>query len=179
MWTWQDVDVHYLETLADQFPALAKYIASVGAIHSKPMMAYLTYMAQRIIEMHRVLKETGSLYLHCDPTASHCLKLLLDGIFVESGGTYRNEIVWCYTGPGSPMMRQFNRKHDTIFWYTKSRHWTFNKDAVRLPYKDPNQSFRKAFDATGEGWTEKDLRKLRAKGKVPETWWRDIPVLLL
>jgi len=56
MWTWQDVDEYYLDSLADNFPALAKYIASVGAVHSKPMMAYLTYMSQRVIEMHRVLK---------------------------------------------------------------------------------------------------------------------------
>jgi site-specific DNA-methyltransferase (adenine-specific) len=175
MWTWQDVDEYYLDSLADNFPALAKYIASVGAVHSKPMMAYLTYMAQRIIEMHRILNETGSLYLHCDPTASHYLKHLLDSVFGKNN--FRNEIIWCYTGPGSPQMRQFNRKHDTIFWYTKSGHWTFNKDAVRLPYKDPNQSFRKAFDATGEGWTAKDLKKLREKGKVPETWWRDIAIV--
>jgi len=71
LWTWRDVDENYLDSLADHFPALAKYIASVGAVHSKPMMAYLTYMSQRIIEMHRVLKETGSLYLHCDSTANH------------------------------------------------------------------------------------------------------------
>ena len=58
-WTWNDVDEYYLDVLADQFPGLARYIASVGAIHSKSMMAYLTYMAQRMIEMHRILKETG------------------------------------------------------------------------------------------------------------------------
>ena len=94
MWTWKDVDEFNLDTLAVNFPALAKYIASVGAIHSKPMTAYLTYMAQRIIEMHRVLKETGSLYLHCDPTASHYLKSLLDGIFCKNN--FRNEIIWHY-----------------------------------------------------------------------------------
>jgi len=83
MWTWNDVDEYYLDTLAVQFPSLARYIASVGEVHSKPMMAYLTYMAQRIVEMHRVLKDTGSLYLHCDPTASHYLKHLLDSVFGE------------------------------------------------------------------------------------------------
>jgi len=63
MWTWNDVDEYYLDTL-DQYPELARYIANVGVIHSKPMMAYLTYMSQRMIEMYRVLKETGSIYLH-------------------------------------------------------------------------------------------------------------------
>jgi DNA modification methylase len=67
--------------LAEKYPALSTYIASVGAIHSDAMKAYLTYMAQRIIEMHRVLKNTGSLYLHCDPTASHYLKVVMDEIF--------------------------------------------------------------------------------------------------
>ena len=109
MWTWKDVDEYHLDTLADQFPALARYIASVGTIHSKPMMAYLTYMAQRIVEMHRILKETGSLYLHCDATASHYLKSLLDGIFGKQG--FRNEIVWCYRGGGSPK-NDFGRRHD-------------------------------------------------------------------
>jgi site-specific DNA-methyltransferase (adenine-specific) len=177
MWTWKDVDEYYLETLAENYPVMKTFIDTIGVIHGKAMAAYLTYMAQRIVEMKRILKDTGSLYLHCDPTASHYLKLLLDCIFGKQGGTFRNEIVWCYHGPGSPNMRQFNRKHDTIFWYTKSKEWTFNKDAVRLPYKDPRQSFRKAFDSTGEGWTEEDLKELRAKGKVPETWWPDIAIV--
>jgi len=174
MWTWKDVDEYYLDSLADQFPTLAKYIADVGVIHSKPMMAYLTYMAQRIVEMHRILKETGSFYLHCDPTASHYLKLSLDLIFGKNN--FRNEILWCYTGPGSPGMRQFNRKSDTIFWYSKGKEWIFNKDAVRMPYKDKNQTFRKIFD-TGDGWTDEDVEELRKRGKVPENWWTDIAIV--
>jgi site-specific DNA-methyltransferase (adenine-specific) len=174
MWTWQDVDEYYLDSLADNFPALAKYIASVGQIHSKPMMAYLTYMSQRIIEMHRILKETGSVYLHCDPTASHYLKHVLDSVFGKNN--FRNEILWCYTGPGSPGMRQFNRKSDTVFWYSKGKAWTFNKDAVRMPYKDNNQTFRKIFDS-GDGWTEEDVEELRQRGKVPENWWTDIAIV--
>ncbi|MDR0327641.1 MAG: HNH endonuclease [Planctomycetaceae bacterium] len=171
IWTWKDVDEYHLDSLAEQFPALARYIADIGVIHSKPMMAYLTYMLQRIIEMHRILKETGSLYLHCDPTASHYLKLLLDSIFGKQ--SFRNEIIWCYTGPGSPQMRQFNRKHDTIFWYTKSGHWTFNKDAVRLPYKDGSPH--------SGGFVENDGTRLKSdkytRGKVPETWWQDIAIV--
>ena len=91
MWTWADVNEYYLEGLATNYPALAKYIATVGKIHSKSMMSYLTYMVQRIIEMYRVLKDTGSLYLHCDPTASHYLKILLDEIFGKNN--FRNEII--------------------------------------------------------------------------------------
>jgi len=132
MWTWKDVDEYYLDTLAERFPALTKYIASVGEVHSKPMKAYLTYMSQRIIEMHRILKDTGSLYLHCDPTASHYLKSLLDGVFRKHG--FRNEIIWYYSGGGAST-KQWARKHDTIFFYSKSNKWTFNVDAVRQQYK--------------------------------------------
>ena len=170
MWTWQDVNEAYLETLAGKYPALTTLIASIGVTHSKAMMAYLTYMAQRIIEMHRVLKDTGSLYLHCDPTASHYLKVVLDEIFGKSN--FRNEIIWCYTGPGSPNMRQFNRKHDIIFWYSKGDKWTFNKEQVLLPYKDGTPH--------SGGFIEKDGSRLvpeeYTKGKVPETWWTDIAV---
>lgn len=168
MWTWDDVNIQYLETLAQKYPVMAKYITSVGEAHSKTMMAYLTYMAQRIIEMHRVLKDTGSIYLHCDPTASHYLKGLLDCIFGRNN--FRNEIIWCYHGPGSPKMRQFNRKHDVIFWYSKSKTWTFNGDAVRMPFKDPNQSLRRAMSPTGK-FDEEEVKIYREKGKIPETWW--------
>jgi len=132
MWTWQDVDEYYLDALAVNFPELPKYITSVGKIHSKSMMAYLTYMAQRIVEMYRILKETGSLYLHCDPTSSHYLQTLLDGIFGKQ--RFRNEIVWYYSGGGAST-KQWARKHDTIFFYSKSGEWTFNVDAVRQAYK--------------------------------------------
>ena len=81
------------------------------------MLSYLSYMAERLAEMPRLLKDTGSIFLHCDPTASHYLKLLMDEIF--GAKNFRNEIVWCYHGPGSPNMRQYNRKTDNIFWYNK------------------------------------------------------------
>jgi site-specific DNA-methyltransferase (adenine-specific) len=72
---------------------------------------------------HRVLKPTGSIYLHCDPTASHYLKLVMDAVFgVEN---YRNEIAWCYkTRPQAK--RYFGKKHDTVFFYTKTRSYKFN-----------------------------------------------------
>ena len=124
MWSWKDVDEYYLDTLATQFPILARYIANVGIIHSKPMMAYLTYMSQRIIEMHRVLKETGSLYLHCDPTASHYLKILLDFVFGKNN--FRNEIIWSYKKWASAQ-NDFVRNHDTVFRYAKSQNYTYNQ----------------------------------------------------
>ena len=168
MWTWKDVDEHYLDTLADQFPALARYIANIGVIHSKPMMAYLTYMAQRLIEMYRTLRETGSLYLHCDPTASHYLKLLLDSIFGRRG--FRNEIIWCYRGGGSPK-NDFGRRHDTILRYAKSNKLTFNADAVRVPYQA--EGINRTDDAMwGKHKGTDKVYKPHPLGKIPEDWWR-------
>ena len=91
------------------------------------MMAYLTMMANRLIELHRVLKPTGSLYLHCDPTASHYLKIVLDGVFgVEN---YRNEITWKRTSSHNDS-KTWSRISDTLFFYTKS-----NKFAWNAPYE--------------------------------------------
>src|SRR5213078_3835935 len=91
------------------------------ALHSflkhSPMMAYLAMMAPRLVELHRVLKETGSLYLHCDPTASHHLKLMLDAIFGSEN--FRNEIVWKRTSGHSDANR-FGRVHDTLLFYGRS-----------------------------------------------------------
>lgn len=86
------------------------------------LFAYLVHMTLRIVEIHRVLKPTGSFYLHCDPTASHYLKLLLDSVFCASGsgGDLRNEIIWSYK-KWAVAQRSFSRNHDIIFFYSKSR----------------------------------------------------------
>ena len=139
----------------------------------KDMGAFLCYMGVRLLEMKRVLRDDGSLYLHCDPTASHYLKIMLDAIFGRRN--FRNEIMWCYTGPGSPGMRQFNRKHDTIFWYSKGKEWTFNRDEVRLPYKDPNQRPRRVYD-TGKSFDPDEIERMRQRGKVAESWWTGIAI---
>ena len=85
------------------------------------LLAYLVHMTLRIVEIHRVLKPTGSFYLHCDPTASHYLKLVLDAVFCGQGGDFLNEIVWHYDGPQRPSKRNFGRKHDTILRYGKTQ----------------------------------------------------------
>jgi DNA modification methylase len=139
------------------------------------LLAYLISMTLRITEIQRVLKATGSFYLHCDPTASHYLKLVLDGIFVPNGGDYINEIVWCYTAP-SNTRKNFPRKHDCILLYTKSRDWTFNFEDVSIPYSEETvaRTFRGAgnqglyLDNNPE---EKHKNRLKPKGKIPEDWW--------
>lgn len=87
------------------------------------MLAYLSMMAPRLVELRRVLKLTGSIYLHCDPTASHYLKLLMDAVF--DARNFQNEIIWGYKTQGASK-RRFARKHDTILFYTKSQKWNFN-----------------------------------------------------
>ena len=124
MWTWDDVDSELLVRLAERHPHLVNYIGSLEKAHSRAMMAYIAYMTQRLFEMHRVLKPTGSIYLHCDPTASHYLKTAMDFIFGNKN--FRNEIVWSYSGGGMPR-RDFGRKHDIILRYAKSDDFTFHK----------------------------------------------------
>ena len=146
--------------------------AIVGLWHmlgESGMLAYLTYMAERLEEMRRILKPTGSIYLHCDPTASHSLKLLMDAIFGQAN--FRNEIIWAYTGPGSSKVRQFKRKHDVIFWYSNGDSWIFNVDDVRIPYKKLNTHRGGAM--MGDNMTPEVRDRYLQKGKVPETWWPD------
>ncbi len=87
------------------------------------LLAYLTYMAQRLLVMCGLLKPTGSIWLHCDPTASHYVKILMDSIFGHSH--FRNEIIWHYTGWNRKLKKHFNRRHDVIFFYAKSKKQKF------------------------------------------------------
>ena len=171
IWTLDDVKNEEHGEIADKNPALYQAISAAELTHSKSMKAYLIMMAVRLTEMHRILKPTGSLYLHCDPNADSYLRLLLDAIFGQK--QYRNQIVWAYTGPGSPNMRQFNRKHDVIFFYSKDKQWIFNKDDVRLPYKD-GQPHSGGFKG---GKRDIEDTHYRQTGKIPETWWNDIGIV--
>ena len=102
---------------------IVRFLETMGEISGHPEMAYLSFMAARLVEMKRLLKPTGSIYLHCDPTMSHSLKLLMDIVFGEDN--FQNEIVWTYRTGGSTV-RRFSRKHDLIFFYTKSDTFRFN-----------------------------------------------------
>lgn len=91
------------------------------------LMAYLVHMTLRITEIHRVLKPTGSFYLHCDPTASHYLKLICDAVFCSQGGEFHNEIVWHHQLGAMAGQSRFPSKHDIVFWYSKGPRPLFNK----------------------------------------------------
>jgi len=107
----------------------------IGALHDaigqNDVMAYLVMMTARLIELHRVLKPTGSLYLHCDPTMSHYIKLVLDQIF--GVGNFKNEIIWHYRRWTAPAKR-FQRLHDILLFYTKGTNYTFNQ--LLIPYTE-------------------------------------------
>jgi len=104
------------------------------ALGENDMMAYLAMMAVRLIELHRVLKPTGSLYLHCDPTASHYLKLLLDGIFGPEN--FRNEIIWQRTTAKSLMSLRLPSNHDIILFYQKTDNAIWNMDTIFQAYNE-------------------------------------------
>ena len=91
-WTLSDIDIAEHGELAEQAPSLHTVIQAAREAHGKGMQSYLIMMSTRLLEMKRILKGTGSIYLHCDPTASHYLKLVMDSIF--GAGNFRNEITW-------------------------------------------------------------------------------------
>jgi DNA modification methylase len=133
---------------------------------------YLQFMFERLILLRELLSEQGSIYLHCDWHKSHHLRFLLDEVFGEDN--FVNEVVWCYTGPTSPGMEKFNNKHDNIFFYAKNKNSNiFNTNKIRIPFKDPNQSLRKAF---GNDLSQEKIEEYRLRGKIPETWWQDIAI---
>ena len=126
-WALDDVDAEWHGQIADEHPGLYKIVDAAGASHSKGMQAYLIMMAIRLIEMQRVLRPTGSIYLHCDPTASHYLKALMDCVF--GAKSYRNEIVWKRQSAHSDGAG-FGKVADTILFYGSK----INKDGgIRVP----------------------------------------------
>ena len=169
-WHLSDLDVAWMGLIAEEQPAVASLLSTAGVVHGKGMQSYLTMMAVRLIEMHRVLKATGSIYLHCDQTASHYLKALMDAIFGRHN--FRNEIVWCYTGP-SNTKRWFPRKHDVLLFYARGASNSFNRDAVRIPYKQLNVQHQTAEPGSGIGGmlTPETVGDYRQRGKVPEDYW--------
>ncbi|MCY3923767.1 MAG: DNA methyltransferase [Chloroflexi bacterium] len=127
-WSWErDVHDDWVKRIEGSRPFLMEAIESARYAHSDSMGAYMCFMAVRLLEMRRVLKETGSIYVHCDPTASHYLKAVMDAIFKPQ--RFRNEIVWSY-GLGGSSKRYYSWKHDIILFYTASDEYTFDKPQV-------------------------------------------------
>lgn len=125
-WSWGDqAEKEYAELLHQPNTDVAELIQSLRRfLKNSDVMAYLVMMANRLIELERVLKPTGSLYLHCDPTSSHYLKIVMDAVF--GADKFRNEISWKRSGRRSSIYKIYRRAHDIIFFYTKSDKYTFN-----------------------------------------------------
>lgn len=119
----EDVKDEWVETIKYENTKLYEYLKGVKSFSNIYNYCYLAYMAIRLIECHRVLKDTGSVYLHCDPTMSHYLKIVLDCVFGEEN--FQNEIIWCYKTGGSSK-KNFAKKHDVILFYSKSNLFQFN-----------------------------------------------------
>jgi len=126
---------------------------------------YIEWMRERVVKMYDVLKDTGSFYLHCDWHAGHYLKIMLDDVFGYHN--FRNEIIWCYAGGGVPT-KDFPRKHDTIFRYTKTDNYSYYP--IFRPYS-PGTMERGRTKIKGI-YAEKGLRR---EGTPVNDWWTDVP----
>jgi DNA modification methylase len=157
-WTWDsDARRDYEEIIEAGGRVADTMRAFYTMLGGSDMMAYLARMSLRLVELHRVLKPTGSLYLHCDPTASHYLKLLLDSVFGPA--SFRNEIIWHYFNKLQGNIHRLASDHDVIFWYSKSKTFTFNpvmeervggpKKMLKRRWDQENQKLVNAKDADG------------------------------
>ena len=163
----EDVKDEWLQTLKEDHIELYNFLNGIKNIisnkHYLYNYCYLAYMAIRLVEMHRILKDTGSFYFHCDPTMSHYIKLLMDIIFGEKN--FRNEIVWNYTGP-SNTKQYYPRKHDVLFFYVKSNtNYFFNGDKIKIPYS--------RLETGKTSGIFKSAATLDKNGKIPEDWWEE------
>ena len=143
-WTLSDLDVAWMGLIADEQPAIANLLHTSSLTHGKGMQSYLTMMAVRLMEMRRVLKDTGSIYLHCDPTASHYLKLLMDAVF--GSGRFQNHITWRRTTAHSDSIR-YGSNADHLLFYTKGEVWTWTSQ-----YQDYDEKYKAPFPLQRPGW---------------------------
>ena len=173
IWTDEDVRDGWYSEIAEDYPQIHQIILAAEHTYDHSMMIYLMAMGIRLIEMQRILKPTGSIYLHCDPTASHYLKLVMDSLFGNQN--LRNEIVWCYRGAGYPK-KDFGRRHDIIFRYSKGAEYIFNLDDVREEYAETTKARFKHYIGNKRKQGDFGLQKLNPLGKHPDDWWQIQPI---
>ena len=183
VWHWSQVQDEWLEQLKGDHPNLFNMILYANSAVGKDekgssMGAFICWMAVRVLEMHRVLKDTGSIYLHCDPKASHYLKAMMDAIFGQK--QFRNEIVWAYKGNSKPKSN-YPQKHDIILFYAKGKESTFVPPLV--PYAESTLRRYNHVDEAGRRYKISALRdgvqeKVYAADGTPVLdWWDDVPVI--
>ncbi|MCW5200883.1 hypothetical protein VU07_03650 [Desulfobulbus sp. F4] len=172
-WHWDMAAAAVYEEIVTSAPA--NVATMIGALRefigTNQMLAYLVMMTARLLELHRVLKPTGSLYLHCDPTASHYLKILLDSIFgMES---FRNEFVWKRSSAHSDTKqgsKQAGRIHDVIFLYTKWNEWTWNPVYTEYDESYTQSHYRHLDKANGRKFRIGDLTAAKPGGDTSYEW---------
>ena len=152
-WHWDETAARSYEETVEAGGQVAEAMRAFRTlVGTNDMLAYMSMMAPRLVELRRVLKPTGSLYLHCDSTASHYLKLLLDSIF---GPIYfRNEVIWKRTSAHNDTKR-YGRNTDTIFYFSKDEKWTWNEQ-----FKKHDEGYLSRFrhtDEDGRIWTDGDV----------------------
>ena len=165
VWDWNE-DVHdgWLDEIVEGHPSLSNVIQYANAAAGDDMGAFLCWMAVRVLEMRRVLKDTGSMYLHCDSTASHYLKAMMDAIFGREN--FRNEITWRRVRGAKNDAYQYGRSSDSVFWYSKGDTWTFHPP--RLSTVDP--SWYKKEDEKGLYCSAKLLGAGASGGDSGQVW---------
>ena len=172
-WHWTiDSERAYREVVTDGPDKLGRLLQAMREfLGQNDMMAYLTMMAQRLAELHRVLKPTGSIYLHCDPTASHYLKLLLDAVFGHEN--FRTEISWKRTSAhsdGKQGRKQHGRIHDIILFYTKTDEWNWNPEYTEYERDYVESNYRLVEPETGRRYAREDLSAARPGGDTSFEW---------
>ena len=165
-WTLSDVDATWLDLIEAKHPRLNRVIHAAMSDSDK---SYLIYMAVRLIEMHRILKDSGSIYLHCDPTMSHYLKLVMDSVFGKVN--FRNEIVWKRTNAHNDSA-VYGCIHDTILYYSKGDSLTLNEQYQ--PYSDEYLKRYRHTDENGKRFLDRDLTAGSLSGGGYQYEWNGI-----
>ncbi len=198
-WKWDESAAERVRKITDSVahPLYSVINGLQTILGNSPRLAYLSYMGVRLVELHRLLKQTGSLYLHCDPTASHYLKVILDTIFGEDN--FKNEVLWCYRNMPTKA-KKWQANSDTMLFYTKSNRHNFN--VLRGKYtagslKTFETARRVGYNANHARmmvtiFDEAKYKKAVAEGKIPagmrethfeeegpplNNWWDDIKIL--
>ncbi|MDR1947067.1 MAG: hypothetical protein LBQ51_07870 [Desulfovibrio sp.] len=168
-WRWSEQAERDFQAMLEEKGAAAETARALRSfLHESGLAAYLFMAARRLLALREILKPTGSLYLHCDPTAGHYLKIVADSVFGLKN--FRNEIIWHYTGGGRSKSR-FSRKHDCIYLYADGKQQYFNPDPIRIPYK-LTSGYAKS------GITSRAGRRYLPdpRGTPPDDVW-DIPII--
>ncbi|BAG00655.1 DNA methyltransferase [Microcystis aeruginosa NIES-843] len=183
-WTWdnhanealEEIQSNYQGKFTSQTIDLIDGLTKV--LGKGSLLAYLVSMTLRIVEIHRVLKSTGSFYLHCDPTASHYLKIVLDTVFCPQGGDFKNEISWKRTtahNDAKQGQKQYGNIRDVILFYTKSNRWNWNCQYSSYSEEYIEKNYRLVEEKTGRRYCLDNLTAAKSGGDVSYEFYGTYP----